>query len=880
MRWYQRFFRRGLTEKHFDADLRFHLEQQIGDYIGAGTKPEEARRGAQLEFGGLDQVRKTCRDVGTARVFETLAQDARYSLRQLKRNPGFTVVVVITLALGIGANTAVFSVLNGLFLRGLPVPEPHRLLSFSDTNFAWADYLAYRDQAKSFESLSTSCAFPFTSNLNSTRPPQHIFGGLVTGNFLTTLGVKPVLGRGFLPDEDEISTPKPVVMLSYDFWARQFGRDPAIVGKAIRINNGSYAIVGVMPSGLRTVDIGIAPDLWAPMAALTQLDIPEAQWHPFTSDVQGFWIFGRLREGVSRQEALAEVNVIHDRLHPTTSKQDRRPVALSTDGVLPGEFGTIFLGVSAAVMAVAGLVLLLVCLNIANLLLARGTSRRREIAVRLAMGADRRRVIRELMTGNLILSFLGATAGVLLAWVAARAVTRVNLPLDEPIVLNFAPDLRVLLVTTGIAILTCMLFGLAPAVRATRMDVNASLKEGDATSTSHSNKWTRNALVVVQVAGSVVVLVATALFLHSLWKGLAMDLGFRPENLLIGRVDTTAQGYSGERTALFFQQLEERLSNLPGVRSASVVAPLPLGVYSSGASVVALGTSRAVDANRHLVSARFFETMGIPLIRGRDFRAVSPSSPPVVVVNRALAERLFPDENPLGRQVAWGSEKAGKAYEIIGVVGNSKSKTIGEALTPCLFEFAAQNQKDLAGFSGFGGLSLVIRTAGDPKAAITAVQHEVEGLDPVLPVYGVETMEEQAGKSLVLARLASWFLGVFGFLAVTLAAVGLYGLMSYTIAARTREIAIRMALGASAKRTLSMLARRGLGIVGVGLAIGLAGGSAVGRLVSGLLYGVGSFDPLTFVAVPLALIGVAGLAILLPAHRAAKVDPMVALRHE
>jgi predicted permease len=378
----------------------------------------------------------------------------------------------------------------------------------------------------------------------------------------------------------------------------------------------------------------------------------------------------------------------------------------------------------------------------------------------------------------------------------------------------------------------------------------------------------------------VVVLVAATLFLHSLSRGLSIDLGFRPGNLLIARVDTTAEGYSAERSELFFRQLEERLSNLPGIRSASIVAPLPLGIYSSGAGVAALGTSRTIDANRHLVGPRYFETMGIPLLRGRDFRDVSPSSPPAAIINRALAERLFPNENPLGRLVAWGYERGSKPYEIIGVVSNAKSKTIGEALTPCLFELAAQNEKDLAAFSGFGGLSLVIRTAGDPKALAPSVEHEVERLDPGLPVYGVETMEEQVGKSLVLARLASAFLGVFGVLAVTLAAVGLYGLMSYTIAARTREIAIRMALGASAGRMLSTLARQGLGVVGVGLGIGLAAGLAVGRLVSSLLYGVGSFDPLTFITVPLVLASVACFAILLPARRATKLDPMVALRYE
>ena len=875
-------FRKKQVEQEMDEELRGYLDEDVKEKMRSAMSYEQALRAARVEMGSMDAVKEEIRSSGWESTLETLWQDVRYGLRQLKRNPGFTAVVVITLALGIGANSTVFSVLNGFFLRALPVPEPERVVAFSNTSPPYPDYLAFRDQAKSFESLSTSFGLPFTANLNSTRPPQHIYGGLVTGNFLTTLGIKPALGRGFLPDEDHISSPKPVVMLSYELWRTRFGGDPEILGKAIRLNNASYTVVGVMPSDLRTVDIGIAPDLWAPMATLPQLyPTEEAQAHPFTNpQVYSFWVFGRLKRGVSRQEAQAEVNVINDRLRQAAGRKGKQLIALGTAGVLPGEIGNMFLGVSSVVMVIAGLVLLIACVNIANLLLARGTMRRREIAIRLAMGAGRGRVIRQLMIGNLILAFLGAAAGLLLALAATKAAARVDLPLPFPVVLNFAPDLRVLLVTAGIAVLTSLMFGLAPSARATRLNVNASLKDGDTASAGFAFRWTRNSLVMVQVAVSVVVLVAAMLFLHSLWNGFSIDLGFRTENLLVVKVDPTAQGYSTERSALFFQQLEERVSNLPGVRSASVVAPLPLGIGSNGSDVSALGTSRTINANRHLVGPRYFETMGIPLLRGRDFRDVPASSPPVAVINRVMAEHLFPRENPVGQRVGWGSGKESTVYEIVGVVGDTKSKTIGEALRPCLYGLAAQSETDLERLSPFGGVSLVIKTVGKPKALAAIVQQEVERLDPGLPVYGVETMEEQVGKSLVLARLAASFLGVFGFLALTLAAVGLYGLMSYTVVARTREIAIRMALGASAQRTLSMLARQGLSTVGVGLAAGLAASLAVGRLVSSLLYGVGGFDPLTFITVPIVLVFVACFAILVPARRATKVDPMVALRYE
>jgi predicted permease len=547
---------------------------------------------------------------------------------------------------------------------------------------------------------------------------------------------------------------------------------------------------------------------------------------------------------------------------------------------MPGELGQFFVGVSAVVSVIAGLILLIACVNVANLLLARGITRQRETAIRLAIGAGRGRVIRQLMIGNLMLSFLGAAAGLPLAWAAAEAAARVDLPLTMPITFDFSPDLRVVLVTAAIAVVTSLLFGLAPAVRATRQDVNALLKDGDATSTGSATRWTRNVLVMVQVAVSVVVLVAAALFLHSLWNGFSTNLGFRPQDLLIVRVDTAAQGYSPERSARFFEQLEEQVGKLRGVHAASVVAPLPLSFVGSGRDFLVSGTSRTINAQLRIVGRRYFETMGIPLLKGRDFRDIEVSSPPVAVISRAMADRVFPNENPVGRRIGWQYGQNKQAYEIVGVVGDTKSKTIGEALKPCLYELLAQNGKDLEGFRSFGGASLVIKTAGTPLALTPLVRREVERLEPGLPIYGVETMEEQVGRSLVLARLASWFLGVFGMLAVALAAVGLYGLMSYSVAARTHEIAIRMALGASAEKTLSLLVRQGLSVVGVGLGMGLAASLAVARLVSSLLYGVGSFDVLTFIAVPIVLVCVTCFAILLPARRATKVDPMVALRYE
>ena len=880
--WTRLLSRRKRMMEDLDQDIRDFIERETQDNTDRGMSPEEARYAALRKFGNVTRVKEETWEVWSFVWLEELWHDVRYALRQVRRNAGLTGAVVITLALGIGANSAVFSIVNGLFLRALPIPEPERVVAFASGSFSYPDYLAFRDQAKSFESLSTSFGLPFTANLNSTLPPQHIYGRCATGNFLATLGIKPALGRGFLPDEDQVSSPKAVVMLSYQLWRKAFGGDPAILGKAIRLNNATYTVVGVMPSDLRTLDIGIAPDFWAPMATLPQLDRSEAaQSHPFANpELEGsFDIFGRLKRGVSRGQALAEVSVINDRLRQAAGKKEKQVIALETAGVLTGQLGKVFLGVSAVLTVVAGLVLLIACANVSNLLLARGALGRREIAVRLAMGAGRARVIQQLMIGNLILAFLGAVAGLLLALVVTKAVARVDLPVSLPVALNFAPDLRVVMVTAGIVVMTSLMFGLVPAVRTMRVDVNASLKDSGPASTRFATQGTGRVLVIVQVAVSMVVLVAATLFLRSLWKGFSINLGFHPENLLVIKVDPTAQGYSGGRSRFFFQQLEERVSGLPGVRSASVVVPLPLGMESIGLQVSVPGRSRAMNADLRLVGPRYFETMEVSLLRGRDFAHIDASSPPVAVINGAMAESLFQNENPVGQRVGWRSGTESKVYEIVGVARNTKSKTIGEAFRPCLYTLAWQNEKDLEPFSSLG-ISLVVKTVGRPMALAPIVQQEVERLVPGLPVFGVETMQEQVGKSLVLSRLAASFLGVFGFLALTLAAIGLYGLMSYTVAARTREIGIRMALGASAVSTFSMLARQGLGTVSVGLAAGLAVDLVVNRLVSSLLYGVASFDAPTFIAVSGVLTCAACFAILLPARRATKVDPMVALRYE
>lgn len=442
-----------------------------------------------------------------------------------------------------------------------------------------------------------------------------------------------------------------------------------------------------------------------------------------------------------------------------------------------------------------------------------------------------------------------------------------------------------MLAFTGVlAILTTLVFGLLPAFRATRLDVTTFLKDGDSASGSLRGRRARSALVLVQVALSVVVLVAAGLFLHSLRKASSIDLGFRPENVLVLRVDPSLQGYSDERSIVFLRQLQERISALPGVRAASFVAPLPLSLVGSGRDFTVPGTTKTVNAEAHLVGAGYFKTMGIPLLRGHDFSPDMGPSPLVAVISQAAAKQLFGAEDPIGQNIqnqGFGTKGPElKTYKVAGVVGDAKSKTVGEALRPCVYLFLEQNAQELGAWSLFGGLSIVVKTAGNPQRMITPVVRQVERLDPDLPVYGVATMQEQVDKALFLPRVAALLLTVFGILALTLAGVGLYGVMSYAVACRTREIGIRMALGATAMGTIRMLAREGLAVVGIGLVVGFGIAAVVSRFATSFLYGVSSADPATFTVVPLVLLLVGCLAIIVPARRATKVDPVVALRYE
>ena len=882
MSWLRRLgssFQNQKLEEHLDDELQFHLEMRTQEFIAAGMTSEEARYRARRLFGNELLLKERARDMDTIGWIETVGQDLCYAYRMLRRSPGITAAVVLSIALGIAANTTVFSIVNAVLLGALPVRQPNRLVNFAKgDSLSHLDYLDYRDQTKDvFEGV---CAhFPVVpASLGSVGEPERIWGQLASGNYFSVVGVQPVVGRGFLPAEDTDPGKNAVVVLSYGLWRRRFGGDAGIAGKTVILNNSRYTVVGVAPAGFHGTFRVIVPEFWVPLSMTKQI-MPDLAKDNLGPDRNAGWLIldARLKPGVSLRKALAAVNVVKRRLDATYHKDQKHPepMTLVPAGGLPGEAAGVAVGLMAVLMIVVGLVLMIACANVANLLLARASARQKEIGIRLAIGASRARLVRQLLTESILLSTAGAAAGFLLAVAALRPIARFELPMPIPIGFNFTPDARVFAFTAVLSVVSGIVFGLAPALRATRPDLVATLKDQGTAIGSFRRFGTRNMLVVAQVALSLVLLVGSSLFLRSLRNASSIDLGLRPENVLLMGVDPKLHNYTPDKTRQFLAQLRERVTALPGVTSASFLDSVPLSMGGTNDDVTAEGGSggpKNIMADTYNVGARFFETMAIALVRGHDF---SPQigTERVAIINQTLAKRLFPDGDALGRQL----KLEGKAYHVVGIAKDSKSRTLGEEPANIFYRSIEQHPEEA--FSLFG-ISIVVKTAISPRTMTRAVRAQVAALDPNLAVFNIETMQEHVDKSLLIPRLSAMLLGVFGAVGLVLATVGLYGVLSYSVRRRTREIGIRMALGAHACSVLRMVARQGLLLACVGLAIGLGISLAAWRLAASFLYGISATDSVTFIGVPLVLLAVAFVAALLPARRASKVDPIEALRYE
>ena len=801
----------------------------------------------------------------------TLLQDLRYGFRMLVKNPGFTLVAVVTLALGIGANTAIFSVVNGVLLRPLPYPEADRLIYLEAVNTAQGikasnisppDFADWKNQNQTFEDMTA-----FVTGgaiLSGGNEPERVPAAYVTASFFSVLGIKPALGRGFLAEEDRAGNDT-VAIISHGLWQRRFGANPNIIGNKFIISGEASTVIGVMPADFEFMQ---PVDVLAPLA----LEMTKER-----RDNRYLQVLARLKPGVPLEQAQSQINTISQRLSQsyveTNANWSARLTPLHQLLVASVRPGLLLL------LGAVGFVLLITCANVANLLLARAAARHKEIAVRAALGASRMRVVRQLLTESLLLSTVGGGLGLLLGVWLTDFLISIS-PANTPRLEMVGMDSRVLLFTLAVTFLIGLLFGLAPAWQASRINLNEALKEGGRT---FSEGWRRNrmrkVLVISEVALSLMLLVGAGLLIKSFLLLRETNAGFSSDHLLTMRISLPSVKYKGKQKAEFFQRLTESVAALPGVESAGAVLSLPLGGsnYSVGRSFIPEGRplvpEESINASYVVATPGYFATMKIPLVAGRQLTAQDrEETTKVVVVNETLARRHFPNESAVGKRIKiWRDEDFMR--EIVGVVGDTKTTVLEGEASPQIYVPHAQD-------SSWGGLSLVVRTSGAPSALTPAVRAAVLSLDPDQPVFNIRTMDDIVAASVATRRISMLLLSGFAGLALLLAALGVYGLISYSIAQRTHEIGLRMALGAQASDVLVLVLRQGMSLVLIGVSIGLAAAFALTRVMSSLLYEVSASDPATFIGVALLLITVALVACLIPARRAMKVDPLVALHYE
>ena len=815
-------------------------------------------------------------------MLESIVRDLHHAMRLLARSPGFSLTAVTVLALGVGVNTTIFSAVNAALLKPLPVADADRLVRvYSNTfsNTPYPDYLDYRERTRAVETLA---AFqPETFSLRMGGEAEPVFGELVTDNYFSTLGVGAALGRTLLAGTDREADR--AVVLSHRYWERRFGGDPTVVGRQVVLNGQVFTVVGVASSSFTGVSAPLVPALWVPVAlAPALLGDPDI----LTNRGRGgrsVQMIGRLRDGVGRTAAqtdLATINAQLQQAFPETNQG--RGVTVYTARTLHPELLVPVAGFAGFLLLVAGLVLVITCLNLATLLLTRAAGRRREIGVRLALGAGRARVVRQLLTESLLLAAGGTGVGLVLTWWASRLLQRLELPLPVPVWLDFGLDGRVLIFAAGVSVVATVQFGLAPTLHASRLDLVSALKTHDR---GHAPRASRllSGLVVAQIALSLLLLVTDGLFLRSLANAQRADLGFDQDRVLAVAFDLAVQGVNADAGRRLQRQLTERVRQLPGVAAASFVEIVPLTLSNRAGTVLREGQAPPAtgrlpgfpSVNENVIDPGHFDVLGIPLLTGRDFTVRDgPGTPAVVIVNETMADRYWPDESPIGKRIRpWGVNLPDAPYaEVIGLVRDSKYVTVGEMPRAFVYRPLAQHYAPAA--------TLLVRTDREPLGALAAVRQAVSAVDADLPVFDIRPLAELTSVSLLPARLVGWLLGLFGVLALVLAAIGLYGVVGFLARQRTHELGIRLTLGAQQHQILATVLGPGLRWTGWGLAIGLGLSLLLTRLLSGLLHEVSPSDPLTYLGVSLLLAVVALAAAFLPARRAVRLQPMETLRSE
>jgi predicted permease len=840
----------------------------------------------------------------------TLWQDARFGLRMLVKTPGFTAIAVVTLALGIGANTAIFSLINAVMLKNLPVQHPDQLVLFnwdthrwpphfsqtggdSKLSFSYPAFQQFRAQNQALSSVFAFVPLGFSEQnvtVDLKGRPTLAYGEMVTGEYFSGLGVTPLLGRTITEEDEQPGAPR-VAVISYGYWSRRFGRDPSILGRAIRLNGTSTTIVGVTPSSFYGEHPGGVPDLWAAFADLPNLR-PWSAKPAFTDSVftDRDWIclniMGRLKPGVGREQAQSILDVAFHQFVTadwTPDNQDKVPhlqLTAAAQGV--NHLREAYSQPLYLLMAVVGLVLLIACANLATLLLVRATARHKEISVRLAVGASRVRLIRQLLTESVLLSAIGGALGLLFARWGTQALLALMSRGENHMILDVKPDRNVLLFTLAASLLTGILFGLAPAFRAARVELASAMKESARSSSEgHGGHFLGKALVVAQISASLVLMIGAGLFVRTLENFERKDLGFDQKHLLTFGVDPTRAGYKGDRLVNFYQLLLERVRAVPGVQSATLIENIPLSDWSNNSNMTVEGSKRNAPNNHirwFVIGSDFFRTMGIPLIAGREIReSDTVTAPRVAVVDETFVRTYLGDAYPIGQRFYLGTDSKPDPkfeFEIIGEVKQAELTDIHAPPSPKAYMPYAQFPEETS------ALYFQVRTASDPTGLVPELRNAVHQMDSDLPLMDVTTQTQLTAEVLTQERTFARLSSFFGILALLLATIGLYGTMSYSVTRTTNEIGIRLALGAEPGDVLRMVLGKGLQLTLVGVVSGVLAALVVTRLISTMIYGVAPTDPMTFAAVAAFVVLVAFLACYVPARRATRVDPLVALRHE
>jgi predicted permease len=884
--------------QEWEAELR-HREAMLEGWerLNCGTKLDLLRRSLGAFWDALWFQRE--------RLEEDMFQDLRYGLRMLGRTPVFTTVAVLSLMLGIGANTAIFSLINAVLLKTLPVKNPEQLVLLrwvsgpkmppkslsggldttngqrTSTSFSYPAFEQFRDNNEVF---SDTLAFAELERLNVGIDGQSELAGgqVVSGEYYSALGVRAAVGRTITQDDDKASDPQPVAVISYAYWQRRFGRDQDVLGKVIYLNGSPFTIIGVSQQGFNgTLQVGSAPEITVPMAAeaiLTKAD-------PALGQPDYWWlqIIGRLKPGVSQEQARANLDVLYQQSVAEIQKPSDENTDVTRLEVTPGGRGLNdtrkeFLQPLFILMVVVGLVLAIACVNIANLMLARAATRRKEIAVRLALGASRLRLIRQLLTESTLLAMIGGALGLILAYWGKGFLLTLLSNRSNSLTLDLSPDARILGFTAAVSLLTGIAFGIAPALRATRVDLTPALKD-NARSVSKGKSLLGKVLLVAQVAMSLLLLIGAGLFVRTLQNLGNVDLGFNRQNLLLFKIDPTLNGYKGAQVASLYRQMTERIEAIPGVRSVSLSRYALISSSAMIRNVSVPGYTPPPGEKKYVyvqkIAPNFLDTMEIPLLLGRNLSARDDeASHKVALINETFARTYFPDENPVGRRISFDTRNNTDPIEIVGVSRDAKYSQVRGETPPTVYTPYLQN------ISGLGQMTFAVRTAGDPTEMIAAIRQAAQAVDSNVPLFDLKTQSEQVDQALAQERLFARLSAFFGLLALLLACIGLYGIMSYSVARRTHEIGIRVALGAQPGNVLWLVMRETLLLVLAGVAIGVPVALAAAKVISSMLFGLTATDPVTIFIAMFLMMGVGAFAGYLPARRASRVDPIVALRYE